>query len=183
MIPPANFLVEKRRLCLSVCLSRRRYAGRKLARFPVSATSRAAEVRDTLLQLFLQDESEEAAGHVTARCDTSQNAIGGGPRKGARCLLLARHGHGRRPPERAAVRVTPAAAATSGGCGADFGGFARGRKWICNAQGVSKSAKVGAKLSLATSRKPWRRRRPSTWPVRCRSGGRSSGRARWPARS
>jgi len=37
---------------------------------------------------------------VTARCDTSQNAIGGGPRKGARCLLLARHGHGRRPPER-----------------------------------------------------------------------------------
>src|SRR5580704_9911133 len=89
MIPPANFLVETRRLCLSVCLSRRRYAGRKLARFPVSATSRAAEVRDTLLQLFLQDESEEAAGHVTARCDTSQNAIGGGPRKGARCLLLA----------------------------------------------------------------------------------------------
>jgi hypothetical protein len=49
--------------------------------------------------------------------------------------------------------------------------------------GVGKSAKVGAKLSLATSRKPWRRRRPSTWPVRCRSGGRSSGRARWPARS
>jgi hypothetical protein len=33
-----------------------------------------------------------------------------------------------------AVRGTPAAAATSGGCGADFGGFARGRKWICNAQ-------------------------------------------------
>ena len=56
--------------------------------FPLRAV--AAEVRDTLLQLFLQDESEEAAGHVTARCDASQNAIGGGPQKGARCLLLAR---------------------------------------------------------------------------------------------
>src|SRR6516164_2889512 len=95
MIPPTNFLVEPRRLCLSVCLSRRRYAGRKLARCPVSATSRAAEVRDTLLQLFLQDESEEAA--VTARCDTSQNAIGGGPRKGAG-LLLALHDRPAKPP-------------------------------------------------------------------------------------
>ena len=35
-----SFLVETRRLCLSVCLSRRRYVGCKLARCPVSATSR-----------------------------------------------------------------------------------------------------------------------------------------------
>src|SRR5215470_11396088 len=35
-----NFLVERRSLCLSVCLSRRRYVSCKLARCPVSATSR-----------------------------------------------------------------------------------------------------------------------------------------------
>ena len=39
--------------------------------FPLRAV--AAEVRDTLLQLFFQEEREEAAGHVTARCDASQN--------------------------------------------------------------------------------------------------------------
>src|SRR5215470_10282867 len=33
------------------------------------------------------------------------------------------------------------------------------------------------KLSLATNHKPWRRHRPSTWPVRCRLGGLPSGRA------
>ncbi len=38
-------------------------------------------------------------------------------------------------------------------------------------------------LSSATSHKPWRRRRPSASPARCRSGGRSSGMARRPARS
>jgi hypothetical protein len=42
---------------------------------------------------------------------------------------------------------------------------------------------LGTKLSLATSHKPSRRRRPSTWRVRCRSGGQSSGTAPRPARS
>jgi hypothetical protein len=44
-------------------------------------------------------------------------------------------------------------------------------------------APLGTKPSSATSHKPWRRRRPSTSPDHCRSGGLSSGRARHPARS
>ena len=38
-------------------------------------------------------------------------------------------------------------------------------------------------LSSATSHKPWRRRRPSAQPARCRSGDQSCGTARRPARS
>ena len=59
---------------------------RALAGFPPRAV--AAEVRDTLLQLFLQDESEEVAGHVTAKCDASQNvqlAAGRGRRGDVSC--------------------------------------------------------------------------------------------------
>ena len=42
---------------------------------------------------------------------------------------------------------------------------------------------TSANFSSATSHKPWRRRRPSALPAQCRSAGRSSGRARPPARN